>query len=144
MTDPNSYPPQLSTATFKPFKIRLSQSFGRYTLEKSHFTLEPFMEHVAHEMMLKVELYVLGQENIQTYEVVFDVPNTWRDQFLYEMRWVWLSRQLQRIRPIKWRAVKREITFSHWALLPKFDKAPPGMEYTMFTQPPTEPGVTKK
>ena len=139
-----SYPPELGTVTYKPLRVRFQQIFGRYTIEKAKYSMEPFMEHIADEIALRIELEILGQENIQTYSVEVDVPNTWRDQFLREMRWKWLSGLLQRIRPIKWRTVTRDVTFNHWMLLPKFDKVPPGEEYVMVTQPPTEPGITKK
>jgi len=144
VTDKSAYPPEYDTIVLKPLRVRLQQVFGRYTIKKARFSMEPCLEHIADEIALRVELDILGQKHKQTYTVEVMVPNTWRDQLLFEMKWIWLSNLLQRIRPIKWKAVEREVTFDHWILYHKFDKIPPGEEYVMFTQPPTEPGIRKK
>ena len=135
---------ELEHIILQPLKVRFGKIFGRYTLENTRVDVNPFLHRYMDEVELQITTNILGQSHKQTYVVTVDVPNTWRDQFLHEMRWKWLSRQLQRVSPIRWRYVFREVTFNHWALLPEFDKLPPGEEVVLFTSiPGNEPGIRK-
>jgi len=130
--------PEFETYILKPLRIRFSQVFGRYTLEKMKVDTNPLLNHVMDAFELQITTNILGQSRTQIYSVEINVPDGWWEQFKFQHLPSWWQHRW----PIKWKTVKRKFALDHWALLPKFDKVPPGEEVVMFTQVPgNEPGI---
>lgn len=118
--------------------MRFSRIFGRYTLEKMRVDANPSEDSIFDGLEVKVTMGILGQSKTQIYAVEMEVPDGWWNQLKYDRLPSWI----QRISPIKWKTIEREFALDHWALLPKFDKVPPGEEVVMFTDiPGGEPGI---
>lgn len=131
--------PEIEKIILKPLRVRFSKIFGRYALEKMRVGVYPLPDHIFDELEVQITMNILGQPKIQTYTVEMEVPDGWWNQLKYDHLPSWV----QRISPLRWKTIKRDFVLNHMALLPKFDKVPPGEEVVLFTDIPSdEPGIT--
>lgn len=132
---------EYQTYTLKSLKVQLARRFGLAMLEKTSVEFEHHLDHFADEVNVRVTSYIFGVDMPTTYQVSILVPKTWWEHLKDDKFPDWWKRKW----PVKNKSVWRDVIFNHWALLPGFDKVPPGYEIQMFTVPYfDEPALPKK
>ena len=119
------------TYTLKSLKVQLAKRFGKATLEKTQVEFEHLLDHFADEVQVRITSHIFGQELPTTYQVSVMIPKNWWEHLKETYFTEWWERRW----PVKYKNVYRDVVINHWALLPKFDKIPPGYEIQMFTEP---------
>jgi hypothetical protein len=119
------------TYTLKSLKVQLAKRFGAATLEKTSVEFEYLLDKFVDDVHVRVTSYIFGVDMPTTYTVSVLVPKTWWEHLKEDHFPEWWKRKW----PVQYKEVYRDVTFNHWALLPGFDKVPPGYEIQMFTEP---------
>lgn len=131
---------EYETYTLKSLKVAFAKRFGAAALAKTRVEFQYGLDHLTDEVRVQIETKIFGQQMPQEYMVSMLVPKNWwqhlvDDHFPYWWKQRW---------PVKHKEVYRNVMFNHWALLPKFDKIPPGEEIIMFTEPYFDEAETPK
>jgi hypothetical protein len=123
--------PNFETYVLKKIKVAMSKRFGKTALHYLKVQVDDYAGDLADEVTLRFETELFGQQMLQTYPIELLVPKNWwqhlkDDHFPegWKRRW-----------PVQYKSVFSDVTFDHRALLPKFDRIPPGEEIVMFTAP---------
>jgi len=119
------------TYTLKSLKVRLGRRFGAATLAKTSVEFEHILDAFADEVDVRITSYIFGLQQPTTYTVEVLVPKNWWEHLKETYFTEWWERRW----PVQYKTMFRDVTFDHWALLPGFDKIPPGYEIQMYTTP---------
>jgi len=122
---------EYETYTLKSLRVQLAKRFGKATIDKSTVEFQYNLDRFMDEVRVRIESYIFGVDMPTTYTVSILVPETWWQHLKDDHFPEWWKRKW----PVKYKSVFRDVVFNHWALLPGFDKVPPGYEIQMFTEP---------
>lgn len=123
---------KIETWTLTAFKARMSKRFGAATLAKMDVSVvKPVLYNFAHDVTIQIEALIFGQKMPLEYKAAMLVPSNWWQHLVDDHFPEWYKKKF----PVKHKTVVTTVTFNHWALLPKFNKIPPGEEIQMFTEP---------
>ena len=122
---------EYQTYTLKSLKVQLAKRFGLATLEKTQVEFEHTLDRFVDEVRVRVTTYIFGVDMPITHQVSILVPKTWWEHLKDDHFPKWWKKRW----PVLHKRVWRNVVFNHWALLPGFDKVPPGYEIQMFTVP---------
>lgn len=123
---------KIETWTLTALKTRMSKRFGAATLAKMDVSvIKPILYNFANDITMQVEALIFGQKMPLEYKASMLVPSNWWQHLVDDHFPEWYKKKF----PVKRKTVFTTVTFDHWALLPKFNKIPPGEEIQMFTEP---------
>jgi hypothetical protein len=89
--------------------------------------------------VFEISFKVLGQENIQKYNVTYEFPKNWWQHLKMQLFPKWLEQMF----PVKYKPIIKTFEFDHRALVPKWDQFPKGQEVVMYSTS-TSPHVSKQ
>ena len=127
--------PEISKMTLERIQFQLSQEFGKFTLSQTKATLTE--DTIWDSIVYRLRTEILGQHDIQTYNVSVDVPKDWWEHFKFQHLPPWWQHRW----PIKWKIETREVTFDHKALWPMVNYLPPGQDLIVMHTEPLSPDV---
>ena len=128
----------LKEYTLEYLQARTQQKVGHCILQSIGLRKweEEFTAHSVYSLLMEI----LGQKKIQIYEVDVCIPKNWWEHFKLQCFPNWLEKRF----PTKFRIIKREVSFNHWALFPESDLVPNQGKAVIFTEPPYLTDVVKK
>ena len=122
---------KLETITLKSIKFAMRKKFGRAVIENTSVEiLRDEFERFSQSVIMQMESSIYGQKMPMEHQISMLIPATWWHHLVDDHFPKWYRRWF----PVKRKEVYRTFTLDHWALLPKFDKVPPGEEIQMFTE----------
>ena len=113
----------------------MARRFGAATVEKTQVEFQYLLDQFCDEVRVKMETEIFGLDQPTSYPVGTLVPKNWWEHLKDDHFPEWWKKRW----PVQHKEVWRDVTFNHWALLPGFDKVPPGYEIQMYTVPYLEP-----
>ena len=131
---------EYQTYTLKSLKVQLAKRFGRAMIEKTSVEFEYGLDYFVDEVQARITSYIFGVDMPTTYTVEVLVPKNWWEHLKDAHFPDWWKKKF----PVEYKSMFRDVVFNHWALLPGFDKVPPGYDIQMFTVPYfDEPEIAK-
>lgn len=127
----------VSKIVLNELRIRLHKRFGRYTFKS--IAVNIITQAITDEVTFEISLKILGQRNLQQYDVWYEFPKNWWQHFKLQHFPDWLLKKF----PVKTKTHKRVVEFEHNALVPRWDQFPKGQEVVMYSTPKS-PNVQKK
>ena len=126
----------VSKIVLDEMRVHLRKTFGRYSFRS--IDVRSLASSIVNEAVFEVTMKILGQSNIQKYDVGYEFPKNWWEHFKMQHFPKWLERMF----PVKYKMHFRTVEFDHKALVPKWDQFPKGQEVVMFSKP-VSPNVTE-
>jgi len=121
----------VSKIVLDEIRVRLHKRFGRYSFRS--IDVRVLAGSIVDETVFEVNMKILGQSNIQKYDVLYEFPKNWWEHLKHQYFPDWLLKKF----PVKVKIHTRTVEFDHKALVPKWDQFPKGQEVVMFSKPLT-------